>query len=400
MTALRPLSKPGQLVSGLLLQYYFVSTLNYGMTISRRYFLGAISAFAISPLLASERVAVDTILFNGRIWTVDNKLPKAEAIAISNGRIFAVGTDNEMLALATATTRKFDLGWKAVLPGFNDAHAHPAESGVEQLKRVACDKDSIEAIQSALRERAQNTPQGEWVVGFLYDDGKTPRPLNRADLDAVASNNPVLVAHRGGHTVFVNSAALKAAGIDGKTPDPPGGRYGHDGSGQLTGLVADAATEKFYKLIPNNVSRDDVRQAAALISKMFTSKGVTSACDADAAPNAVQGYQDARDAGELRFRTYCLIHAGDLPRFMDAGIHSGFGDDWLRIGGVKRYGMAPFLSGRLGSRNLTLEWGITQACKSRRERSCWRPPEKRTPADGSWRHMRTVIWQSMRSLVL
>ena len=119
------------------------------MTISRRYFLGAISAFAISPLLASERVAVDTILFNGRIWTVDDKLPKAEAIAISNGRIFAVGTNDEMLALATATTRKFDLGWKAVLPGFNDAHAHPAASGMEQLKRVACDKDSIEAIQSA-----------------------------------------------------------------------------------------------------------------------------------------------------------------------------------------------------------------------------------------------------------
>ena len=68
---------------------------------------------------------------------------------------------------------------------------------------------------------------------------------------------------------------------------------------EAAGFVADAATEKFYKLIPNNVSRDDVRQAAALISKMFTSKGVTSACDADAAPNAVQGYQDPRDAGEL-----------------------------------------------------------------------------------------------------
>ena len=307
------------------------------MTISRRYFLGAFSAFAISPLLASERTAVDTVLFNGRIWTVDDKLPRAEAVAISEGRIFAVGTNDEVLALATAATRKVDLVWNTVLPGFNDAHAHPADSGVEHLKRVACDKDSIESIQLALRERAQKTPQGEWVVGFLYDDGKTPRPLNRVDLDAVAPNNPVLVAHRGGHTVFVNSAALTAAGIDAKTPDPPGGRYAHDSSGQLTGFVADAATEKFYKLIPNNVSRDDVRQAAALISKMFTSKGVTSACDADAVPNAVQGYQDARDAGELRFRTYCLIHVEDLPRFMDAGIHSGFGDDWLRIGGVKQY---------------------------------------------------------------
>jgi predicted amidohydrolase YtcJ len=70
---------------------------------------------------------------------------------------------------------------------------------------------------------------------------------------------------------------------------------------------------------------------------MFTSKGVTSACDADAGPDAVQGYQDAHDAGELRFRTYCLIHVADLPHFLEAGIHSGFGDDWLRIGGVKQY---------------------------------------------------------------
>jgi len=307
------------------------------MTISRRYFLAAFSAFAVSPLLAALRVEPEVILFNGRIWTVDDNLPRAEALAVSDGRVFAIGTNQEVLALATAGTRKIDLGWKTVLPGFNDAHAHPVYSGVEQLKRVACDKDSIEAVQFALRERVKVTPKGEWVVGYLYDDGKTPRPLNRADLDAVAPENPVLVAHRGGHTVFVNSAALKAAGVNGRTPDPPGGRYGRDGQGHLTGFVADAAGDKFNKLIPNTVSRDDLRQGAALISKMFISKGVTSACDADAGPDAVEGYQDAHDVGQLRFRTYCLIHVEDLPRFMDAGIHSGFGDDWVRIGGVKQY---------------------------------------------------------------
>jgi hypothetical protein len=105
----------------------------------------------------------------------------------------------------------------------------------------------------------------------------------------------------------------------------------------LTGFVADAAAEKFRQLVPEKMTRDDLREGAALISKMFTAKGVTSACDADAGPDAVQGYQDARDAGDLRFRTYCLIHAADLQHFMDAGIHSGFGDEWLRIGGVKQY---------------------------------------------------------------
>ncbi len=307
------------------------------MTISRRYFLGTLGAFAVAPLLASERVEPDTILFNGRIWTVDDRLPRAEAIAISDGRIFAVGTNDEVRALATPLTRKVDLGGKTVLPGFNDAHSHPIYSGVQHLKRVACDKDSIESIQSALRERAQKTPAGEWVEGFLYDDGKTPRPLSRADLDAAVPDHPVLVAHRGGHTIFVNSAAFKAAGVDEKTPDPPGGRYGHDASGALSGFVADAASERFRKLIPNTMTRADLRQGAELISKMFTSKGVTSACDADAGPDAVQGYQDARDAGELRFRTYCHVHAADLPHFMDAGLHTGFGDEWLRIGAVKQY---------------------------------------------------------------
>lgn len=307
------------------------------MLTTRRSFLTTASAFAALPLLGRTRVEPDIILYNGNIWTVDDQLPRAQAIAISDGRIFAIGSTDDVLPLASPGTRKFDLGWKTVLPGFNDAHSHPIYSGVSHLKNVACDKDSIEAIQQAIHERAQKTPPGEWIVGFLYDDGKTPRPINRHDLDASAPDHPVLIGHRGGHTIFVNSAALKLAGADEHTPDPEGGRYEHDSSGKLTGFVADAATERFRKLVPEKTTRDDLRQGAAVISKMFTSKGVTSACDADAGSDAVQGYQDARDAGDLRFRTYCLIHAADLPHFMDAGIHSGLGDEWLRIGGVKQY---------------------------------------------------------------
>lgn len=307
------------------------------MLTTRRSFVTTLSAFAAVPLLPRTRIEPDIILYNGNIWTVDEQLPRAQAAAISDGRIFAIGPNDEVLRLASANTRKIDLGWKTVLPGFNDAHSHPIYSGVSHLKKVACDKESIEAIQQAIHERAQKTPPGQWIEGFLYDDGKTPRPINRRDLDEAAPNNPVMVGHRGGHTIFVNSAALKLAGVDDQTPDPEGGRYEHGISGKLTGFVADAAAERFRKLIPEKTTRDDLRQGAALISKMFNAKGVTSACDADAGSDAVQGYQDARDAGDLRFRTYCLVHAADLQRFMDAGIHSGFGDEWLRIGGVKQY---------------------------------------------------------------
>jgi predicted amidohydrolase YtcJ len=301
---------------------------------SRRDFLATIGAFALAPF---TRIDADLILFNGNIWTVGAKLPRAQAVAISDGRLLAVGSNDEVLPLATPLTRKIDLGWKTVLPGFNDAHAHPCGSGVDHLRMVACDKDSIEAIESALREHARNAPPGQWVLGFLYDDGKGPRPLNRHDLDDAVPDHPVLIHHRGGHTVFVNSLALKTAGVDDSTPDPPGGRFEHDGSGHLTGFVGDAAVRVFDKYIEDNPTRDDFRKGAVFISKMFAAKGVTSACDADSDPAEVQGYQDARDAGELRFRIYCHIGARFADRFMAAGIHTGFGDEFVRIGGVKQY---------------------------------------------------------------
>lgn len=304
------------------------------MPFSRRQFLGSLGAAAFAPLAGLEP---ELVLYNANIWTVSDKLSRAQAVAIRDGRFMAVGSNDEILALATPLTRKLDLGWQTVLPGFNDAHAHPCYSGLDHLRQVACDKDSVEAIQAALRERAQTTLLGQWVLGFLYDDGKTSRPINRTDLDAVAPDHPVLVHHRGGHTIFVNSAALKLAGVDEHTPDPPGGRFEHDSSGHLTGFVADAATERFNKLIPATATRDDLQKAAALISKMFASRGITSACDADARADAVQAYQDARDGGELRMRIYCHINAGELDHFMNVGIHTGFGDEWVRIGGVKQY---------------------------------------------------------------
>ena len=115
---------------------------------SRRNFLGGLGAFTLLPL---ARIEPELILHNANIWTVNEKLPRAQAIAITNGRIIAIGTDVEVLSLAAGLSKKIDLGGKAVLPGFIDAHAHPCESGVEHLRMVACDKDSIADIQSSLR---------------------------------------------------------------------------------------------------------------------------------------------------------------------------------------------------------------------------------------------------------
>ncbi len=189
---------------------------------SRRIFVQRLGAFALMPLARTEP---DLILYNCNIWTVDPSMPRAQAVAISGGRFAAVGSNDEVLNLATGRTRKVDLSSKTVLPGFFDAHAHPSASGVNHLRMVACEMNSIGDIQAALRKRAAQTPAGQWVLGFLYDDGKTPRPLTRQDLDEAVPDHPVLVGHRGGHTAFVNSRAFTFAGVDDTTPDPKGGRF-------------------------------------------------------------------------------------------------------------------------------------------------------------------------------
>src|SRR5690242_8003010 len=161
----------------------------------------------------------DTILYNGRILTMAAREREVEALALTGERVFAIGTSDEMLSLAAAGTRRVDLSGRRVTPGFNDAHSHPCASGVALLTQVPLEMDSIEAIKSAIHSKAAVTPPGAWVVGFLYDDTKTSRPLDRADLDAAAPDHPVVVQHRGGHTAFVNSRALALVNVTENSPN-------------------------------------------------------------------------------------------------------------------------------------------------------------------------------------
>ncbi|MGC1453109.1 MAG: amidohydrolase [Candidatus Sulfotelmatobacter sp.] len=285
-----------------------------------------------------QRTEPDLSLYNGNLWTVDPRLPRAQAVAISGGRFVAVGPNDDVLHMASGPTRKVDLGQKTVLPGFIDAHTHPAESGRLHLRQVDCDLRSIAAIQAALRERAAKTPADAWVLGFKYDDTKTSdgRRLTLQDLDAAVPDHPVLVTHRGGHEAFANSAALKLAKVDEKTPDPTGGQFEHDASGHLSGRINERAIEPFNKVIPPTNTRDDYREGVKLIAKMMTKTGITSVGDALGSPQDLQAYQDARDSGDLLFRVYCFIHSSSIDRMIAAGVRTGFGDEWVRVGGMKQ----------------------------------------------------------------
>ncbi len=302
---------------------------------TRREFLGSLAAFSLFPL---EQEKPDLILYNGNILTVNATEPRAQAVAIARDRFLAVGSDADVLNLAAPASKKIDLGGKTVTPGFIDAHTHPAEAGLMHLRMVDCDLRSISAIQAALSERAAKTPPGEWVLGFKYDDTKTEegRPLTVADLDAAVPDHPVHIEHRGGHTTYSNSLAFRKAGIDEKTPDPPGGKIDRDpATGKLTGRVAESANALFEKVIPQNFTRDDHRDGVKLISKMLARTGITSAHEAQGSPDDLRAYQDARESGDLLFRAYCLINFHYLDSMIAAGNRTGLGDAWVRIGAIK-----------------------------------------------------------------
>jgi len=302
---------------------------------SRREFLSTLAAFSLFPL---EQAKPDLILYNGNILTVNEREPRAQALAIAHDRFLAVGRDSDVLNLASAATKKIDLGGKTVTPGFIDAHSHPAEAGLMHLRMVDCDLRSISAIQAALRERTAKTPPGEWVLGFKYDDTKTEegRPLTVADLDAAVPDHPVHIQHRGGHTTYSNSLAFRKVGIGEKTPDPPGGKIDHDpATGRLSGRVAESANALFEKAIPQNFTRDDHREGVKLISKMLARTGITSATEAQGTPTDLRAYQDAHESGDLLYRAYCFINFHYLDAMIAAGTRTGLGDEWVRVGAVK-----------------------------------------------------------------
>ena len=302
---------------------------------SRRDFLYGLSGVSLLAFLRVQEP--ELILHNGNIWTVDIKQPRAQAVAISGGRFTAVGSDREILALAAGRSRKIDLGGRTILPGFIDAHSHPAISGLNHLRMVACDLPSISKVTSALHERAGKTPDGQWVLGFLYDDSKTEHPITLQELDAAAPNHPVIVYHRGGHIAFANSLALKTAGVNEQTPDPDGGLFERGPGGAFTGRVADKAVAVINKVIPEKNSPQDGRDAVKLISKMMTGKGITSTGDASASADDLRAYQDAYAAGELSLRVYSIMFVDFLDRLLAAGVHTGLGNEWVRVGGIKQF---------------------------------------------------------------
>lgn len=283
----------------------------------------------------------DLAVVNASVYTMESAQPRAEAFAVKDGRFVAVGTNADIRNLISRRTRVIDAGKMTVTPGFIDTHCHP--SGVNELYGVDLDLRGIEAIKVALRRKAAQMPPGYWVAGFKFDDTKLKdgRPLHRKDLDEAVPDHPVEVNHRGGHTSWYNSKAFELAGVTRDTPDPRAGRFARDPAGELTGVVAEHARSVFGKVgrreeFTPEQQRARGRAGMKHMSALLTAAGLTTVHDAGAGRERILAYEDAYHAGELRHRAYFMVRGRQVfDGFKAAGVYTGFGNEWVRVGGVK-----------------------------------------------------------------
>jgi predicted amidohydrolase YtcJ len=297
--------------------------------------------------LAAGTPHPDLIVYNAKVYTVDDSQPTAQAFAVKNGRFIAVGSNQEILGYAGPSTRRLDAQSSTIVPGFNEAHIHA--DGQTLLYEVLVGNPfevefvTIDSIIEKLRKRAAETPPGHWVAGRFYDDTKVKdgRLITRQDLDKVSTVHPVSVRHRGGHTTFYNSKAFEMAGVTASTPNPPGGEFFHDASG-LSGRVAEKANRvmqeagKRVQYTPAQLV-ERARAGNAHFSKTLVRYGITSAQSSTGDPEDLQSLQKLRQDGELLHRVSFEVSGRLLESMITNRIRTGLGDDWVRLGATAEH---------------------------------------------------------------
>lgn len=256
---------------------------------------------ALAACGPSPEDTADLALTGGRIYTVDAGRSWAEAVAIKDGRILYVGSDEGARAHIGKATRVVDLGGRMVVPGFQDAHVHPISAGVEANSCDLNGADTVEEYVELIRQYAAAHPDEPWITGGGWlMSAFGPGALARKELiDAVVPDRPVILWSRDGHTVWVNSKALEVAGITRKTPDPPDGRIDRDPkTGAAIGSLQEGAGDLVAAHMP---PQSDERRDAGLryAVKYLNGLGITAVQDASVNEDDLKTYRRLDDAGEL-----------------------------------------------------------------------------------------------------
>jgi predicted amidohydrolase YtcJ len=293
------------------------------------------------------------ILFlNGNIYTMDAAQPRARAIAIDSisGRIQAVGDNGEVRRLADRHAELVNLRGKTVLPGFIDAHIHLLYAAYRSYHIDAETCSNEDEVANLVRQRAAQTPAGQWIQGGRWNKNAWPNQQfpTRTSLDIAAPEHPVALSSKDGHLLWVNSLALQRAGITAETPEPPNGAILRDSTGEPTGILQE---EGATSLVYNIIDRRDPLLTRHLVQgklKELQQAGITTIHDIEES-DALRLFQQLRDEEVLGVRVNMILPCTMLPELRSLGLRAGFGDDILRLGGIKI-----FADGTLGSQTAAM----------------------------------------------
>ena len=336
--------------------------------------VGLLGGFAgIDPGFSAAGAPPDFVIINGNIVTVDADQPHAEAVAVKDGLILAVGSNAEIGALKGPGTESLDLAGATLIPGFIEAHAHLLYLGrsLQELKlaRAATWSEVIEMVARGAKDK----PPGEWIIGSGWHQEKwreAPEPAvegypTHDALSRVSPANPVLLYHASGHAALANARAMQQAGLDADTPSPAGGRILRDAQGRPTGVLLDAAMAPVRKAAERAQQEGDprrrearTRQIVALAVDHTLSKGITSFQDAGSSFATIDVFAAMARQNALRMRLWVMINEPNESlekRLSDYRIE-GAGGGRLTVRAVKR-----FMDGALGSRTAWLLKPYTDA---------------------------------------
>ena len=291
----------------------------------------------------AEAPRATLVVTDARVWTGDEAMPWAEALAADGETIVAVGSNAAIKPWVGPDTKIISMAGSMVVPGMIDSHVHFATGGAGLASVQLRDAATPEEFSRRIGEFAQGVEPGEWILNGTWDHenwgGQLPR---REWIDAVTPDNPVWVNRLDGHMGLANSRALELAGVDADTPDVEGGEIARDESGRPTGILKDNAMALVESTVPSPGEAQLDRQVAAAMAHV-ASLGITSVHDM-AGWNDLAAYRRARDAGSMITRIYSVVPLSDWERLADEVAARGRGDEWLRIGGLKG-----FMDGSLGS---------------------------------------------------
>ena len=297
---------------------------------------------------ATTMQTADLVLINGKILTVDAQDSVAQAVAISKGKIIAVGPNDDITQRVTKDTRVIDLHGRTATPGLIDSHNHFADGGVNALYHAdLSDAARVDDVLGKVREKVATLKPGEWLLGDGWDEGKLAelRYIYAADLDKMTPNNPVWLLHTTGHYGVANSYAMKLAHIKPETKNPPAGTIDRNAQGNPTGVLKESAMELVTKLIPPTTP-DQERHAILHMIEAFHREGMTAVKDPDIYQLAWDAYHQLLKENKLTVRVFVLWDGGkttESARQVIARISplqkppQSFGDGRLISGGVKLY---------------------------------------------------------------